>query len=260
MFKKFLFVCFLSISVISPLFATYLHDDPKLGNIALEVGLWNTSLDGSISNVDSHTTLKGDLGFDDKTVINAFGLDLKNDIFWLPNVYINYFIINKSANSTLKTHKIIDEKDFRDSVSSDIEYSELNTILYGFLQQSIFEFDFGINIKKVDYTQITRENYNERDEVVLIGPTDPMILPYGALKIDLDAIDTVLKFETSILAFGDNEAKDYRYSINYRVMRNVYMSYGYRYNSWKSKNVDETKNEKYDMKIKGNYLNFKILF
>jgi hypothetical protein len=39
----------------------------------------------------------------------------------------------------------------------------------------------------------------------------------------------------------------------------MYISYGYRYNSWKTTNKDNV-HEKYDKNLKGNYINAKILF
>ena len=241
------------------LFATYQYDNPTLGNIAVEVGVWNTTLDGTIKNTTSTTDLQKDLGYGENKNITNFGLDLKNDINWLPNIYVNYFILNSSVDGNINGNRTIDTATFSGSVSTTVNYSELNTILYGFLQQDIFEFDLGLNIKKIDYTQTTQENANNGDKVTIVGPDSVIPLPYIAFKIDLDFIDTVLKAEASVLSIGDNEAKDYKYSINYRVMRNMYISYGYRYNSWKSTNT-KNDHEKYDMNIKGNYFNIKILF
>jgi len=244
----------------SKLFATYRFDDPTLGNIALEVGVWNTNINGDITNTSTTTDIQKDLGFTETNNITSFGLDLKNDIYWLPNVYVNYFTLNTTADSVLGSSKQIDAvyDNFSGSVSSSIDYSELNTILYGFLQQNIFEFDLGLNIKKIDYTQNIKEN-DDVDDVTIVGPEDLLFLPYIALKIDLDVIDTVLKAEASILSIGDDEAKDYKYSINYRVMRNMYISYGYRYTGWKSTNTNN-KHEKYNINVDGNYFNIKVLF
>ncbi|MCK5294346.1 MAG: hypothetical protein KAJ49_06825 [Arcobacteraceae bacterium] len=251
------------LALCTNLFASYQYDDPTLGNIALEVGVWNTSLNGSIENTATTTDFKNDLGFNENKNITSFGIDLKNDIYWMPNIYINYFNLSNTADGSLATAKRIDAiyDNFSGSVSSSVDYSEINTIMYGFLQQDIFEFDLGLNIKQIDFTQIIKENnaIDGKDEVTIIGPDKIIPLPYIALKIDLDFIDTVLKAEASILSLGDDEAKDYKYSINYRVMRHMYISYGYRFNSWKSRSVKD-KHEKYDVNIKGNYFNVKILF
>ncbi len=254
----------LLLSLISASFLYgYEYDDPSLGNIAIEAGVWNTKLDGNIKNTYSTTNFKDDLGFTESKNITSFGLDLKNDYSWLPNVYVNYFTMNTSVDGTLSSPKQINilngsTLNYSGSVSSSIEYSEINTIFYGFLQQSIFEFNMGLNLKKIDYKQTIKENIDV-DNDTIVGPDTIIALPYLALKIDLYPINTVLKAETSMLALGDDEAKDYKYSINFRVMKNMYISYGYRYNSWKTTNKDNT-HEKYDMNLKGNYLNAKILF
>lgn len=253
--------------LLSLLSATLLNayeiDDPKLGNIAIEAGIWNTSLDGNIKNTATSTSFKDDLGFSEAKNITSFGIDLKNDYSWLPNIYVNYFTLNSSADGNIPTAKQINSvaPNYSGSVSSTIKYSELNTILYGYLQQSIFEFDLGINLKKISYTQTIKENtLTNPDNDTIKGPDSIIPLPYVGFKIDLYPINTVLKAETSVIALGDDEAKDYTYSLNYRIMKNMYISYGYRYNSWKTTNKDTTKNEKYDMSLKGNYINAKILF
>ncbi len=241
------------------LFATYKFDDPTLGNIALEVGVWNTNINGDIINTISSTDMQKDLGFTESQNITSFGLDLKNDIFWLPNIYVNYFTLSNTSDSNLNSSKKIGDRYFKDSVSTSIDYTELNTILYGFLQQNIFEFDLGLNIKQIDYTQNIIENGDMLWDTTIVGPQDLLYLPYVALKIDLNVIDTVLKVEASLLSIGDDEAKDYKYSINYRVMRNMYLSYGYRYSGWKSTSVND-KHEKYNINVDGNYFNIKVLF
>ena len=256
--------------LLSLLGATLLNgyeiDDPTLGNIAIEAGIWNTTLDGNIKNTVSTTNFKEDLGFDESKNVTSFGLDLKNDYSWLPNIYVNYFTLNSSADGNIATAKQINilnsstNLNYSGSVSSTLEYSELNTILYGYLQQSIFEFDLGLNLKKINYTQTIKENITiSPDNTTIKGPDSIIPLPYLAFKIDLYPINTVLKAEASVLALGDDEAKDYKYSLNYRIMKNMYISYGYRYNSWKTTNKDNV-HEKYDMSLKGNYLNAKILF
>ena len=250
----------------------YDDTDDTLGNIAIEAGIWNTKLGGSIQNTISTTDFRNDLGFDEKKNVTSFGLDLKNEYWWLPNIYVNYFGFNSSANGTITPAKQINiingiATNYQGSVSSTIEYSELNTILYGYLQQSIFQFDLGLNLKKIDYTQTLKENIDtdtannddDSDQSTIKGPQSVIPLPYIGFKVDIYPINTVLKAEASVLAFGDDEAKDYKYSINYRIMKNMYISYGYRYHSWKTTN-EKNPHEKYDMNIKGNYINAKILF
>jgi len=250
--------------LLSLLGATLLNgyeiDDPTLGNIAIEAGIWKTNLDGNIKNTATSTNFKDDLGFNESKNVTFFGLDLKNDYSWLPNIYVSYFTLNSAADGNIASPKQINNTfpNYSGSVSSTIKYSELNTILYGYLQQSIFEFDMGVNLKKINYTQTIKENASTDNDTIK-GPENIIPLPYVGFKIDLYPINTVLKAETSMLALGDDEAKDYSYSLNYRIMRNMYISYGYRYNSWKTTNKNNV-HEKYDMSIKGNYLNAKILF
>jgi len=250
---------FISLFIATSLFASYENDNDTLGNIAIQVGVLNSKLNGQIKNPKNDVSFKNDLGYDESKNINTFALDLKNDISWLPNVNISYFKLNDSANNTLQSSKNIANVDIDGSISSTVDYSEINTIMYGFLYQGPFEFDFGLNFKKIDFTQEIEENDGFKKYIKIDGPTSIIVLPHMALKLDLDFIDTVIVAKTSMLSFGDNEAKDYEYSINYRVMRNIYLSYGYKYNSFKTTR-NTSNNEIYDVNIKGNYISCKVLF
>jgi outer membrane protein len=263
--KKILLTAVLSTQV----FATYLYDDPNLGNIAIEGGIWNASLNGKIKNTLSTTDLKDDLGYKDAKNITTMGLDIKNNYDWIPNIYINYLHFKETADGNLENEKVIgleaknieSSKRFLNSVSTSTDYSELNAIFYGYLQQGIFEFDLGLNFKSISYEQTIKENNTsiQQDEITIKGPDKLFVLPYIGLSINLDSIDTVLKAETSILSFADDDAHDYRYSLNYRIMRHMYISYGYRLHSWKAKS-SKNEHEEYSVELKGHYINAKILF
>jgi hypothetical protein len=258
--KKVLFSAILS----SQLCATYLYDDPNLGNIAIEGGVWNTTFSGQIKNTLSTTDMKDDLGYNENKNITTFGLDIKNNYTWIPNIYVNYLHFKETADGVITTEKRIglnqnnSASGFLGSVSTSTEYSELNAIFYGYLQQGIFEFDLGLNLKSITYTQTIKENTGT-DNITIEGPEKLFVLPYIALSIDLDAIDTVLKAEGSIVSLADDDAHDYRYSINYRIMRHMYLSYGYKLHSWTAKS-QKNEHEEYNVELKGHYINAKILF
>ncbi len=255
---KLKLIFLISVVLATNIFASYKYDDPTLGNIALEAGIWQNSVGGTISNNRSTTDIQKDLNFDQE-VITYFGMDLKNDIDWLPNIYINYFLLNSSADSVLTDIKYVDNVRFSGDVSSSIDYAETNMILYGFLQQGPFEFDMGLNLKYIDFEQKLTENRTNGNKVIINGPTDIIPVPYLALKIDLYFIDTVLKAQTSLFSIGNTQIQDYAYSLNYRVMRNMYLSYGYRYNSFKATNQDNDY-EKYNITASGSYISCKIMF
>jgi len=257
-------VIFLSLFLLNSLFAAYENDNENdtLGNIAIKIGIFSANTSGSITNEQSNgnTSYTNDLGHKDDKNINIFAVDFKNNVSWLPNININYFKLNNSATNTLVgTRSINNIDDINGSVSSTYNYSQINLLTYGYLYQGPFEFNFGLNFKKINFTQVINENDDRKRIINIEGPTSLLVLPYGAIKINLDFMDTVLMASTSILSFGDNEAMDYDYSINYRAMRNVYLSYGYKYNSFKTTNNNNSK-EIYDVKIKGNYISCKILF
>ena len=255
-FKKLL----LTLLLTTELFATYMYDDPTLGNLAIEAGIWNTTLSGDIKNTLSDVSFKNDLGYNDSENITTFGLDIKNDFMWIPNIYINYFYLKSSTYNRLNKDITISNDIFSNGniVATTTQYSELNSIFYGYLQQSIFEFDLGINLKRVSFSQDLKEKPTGKN-IYIKGPTSIVILPYIGLSIDLDFIDLVIKAEASILSIGDTQARDARYSLNYRIMRHMYISYGFKQHYWKStSSIDE--HEKHKVSLEGSYINVKILF
>lgn len=253
-------ISFITILLIAlNLNAAYQYDNPKLGNIAITAGIWKTNLNGDINNATSNTNLKNDLGYKKSKNISYIALDLKNDISWIPNIKTSYFALDNSANSVLNGSKVIDSYPFNGSISTNTVHTEFNMIFYGFLYQGPFEFNLGLKAKKINFEQTIKENVIGGEKKTITGPGSVIVQPHIALKFDLSVINTVLMTQASFLSIGDSEAKDYSYSLNYRIMRNMYISYGYKSSSWKSHNTNDI-HEKYEIKIKGNYLFAKIMF
>jgi hypothetical protein len=175
---------------------------------------------------------------------------------------VNYFLLKRSANNTLIGSRNIGSENeiFSGLVTSSFEYSEINTILYKTIKNGIFEFDLGANLKNIDFEQTLNEKNGSNDNDVLIkGPEGLLVLPYIAATMYFDGIDTKIKAESSVLAIGDDEARDYKLSITYNFTKNLALAYGYKYNSWKS-TADDSTNEKYNFALSGNYFGIKLLY
>jgi len=84
-----------------------------------------------------------------------------------------------------------------------------------------------------------------------------MVLPYIGISVDLGT----LKFNanSSILAFGDDEAKDYEYSLSLTTFKSVEIFGGYRYHEWKNTDKDNS-SEKYEIQIDGGYFGLRLVF
>ena len=268
--KKVVFTFIVLFFSTSSLYGEYKYDDPNLGNIAIEGRIWNASLDGQITNPygtsDGLSTIdfQDDLAYKEENTISSFNIDVKNNWAWMPNLNLDYFAFSESANGEFNEDKIIGEPNnviSSGKILSNTDYSEVNLKAYGYLQQSIMEFNLGLDFKKITYEQTIENpaNTDSNQTVTIKGPEEFMVVPYIAVKFDLYPINTVLKAETSLLSFGDDEARSYSYSLNYRIMRHMYIGYGYRYTSFKSSNVNNSF-EKYDVQVKGNYISAKILF
>lgn len=260
--KKYIISIFILVLSSTTLYGQYKYDSPTLGNLAIEGGIWKSNLKGDIKNIKSEIDFKDDLNYQESVPLTYFGLDIRSQYSWLPNFHVDYHNYSESAVGNFSEDKYLGLKDkivSSGTILTDTSYSEKNLKAYGFLQQSIMEFNLGVNLKKITYEQ-TIQHADITDQLVQIkGPSSWMILPYIGMKIDLYSLNTVLKAETSLLSFGDDEARSYTYSINYRIMRHMYISYGFRYASFKTSNLDNP-HEKYNVSLEGNYISAKILF
>lgn len=260
MFKKKLFSILLILGFVVSANATYDYDDASLGNIAISAGIYRAKIGGEHDNPYSNTNFENELGYKDDNNVNILSIDLKNDINWLPNIQTSYFMLNSTVNSVLNLNKKINDTDLNGSITTQTKYSEVEMVFYGFLYQGPFEFDLGLKVKQISFSQTIQENNGINKDIVTVkGPNTPIIQPYLGFKFDINSLNLVLSANLSMLSIGDVEAKDYNYAINYRAMRNIYISYGYKYNSWKSYS-DQFVGEKQKINIKGNYLSFKIMF
>ena len=266
MFKKVVLSCGIVALGFSNVQGAYEYDDPSLGNIAIEGMLWQPKLTGTISHStgteESITDFERDLGYDEKKNVTAVSIDIKNDISWLPNLSLDHFSFNESSTGTFTASKHIGETQVNEFTNGQIfsttDYSETALKAYGYLQNGIMQFDLGVQLKNIDYEQKIEHATTGKD-ITLKGPDTVIASPYVALKFDLRAINTVLKAESSIVSIGDDEALNYSYSINYRIMKHMYLGVGYKYHGFKSKN-EVYNQEKYDVELKGSYFSGKILF
>ena len=247
-FKSIFFIFLLNINLL----ASYNNSEDTLGNITLSVDIWHSNIEGEIkNNKPSSLSFKDDLGFSQKD-ITTFGLELKNNITWLPNVNIDYFNLSSTTNAILNGTKYVNGTPYTNKVSSKINYSQINTTFYGYLYQGPFEFNIGAKIKKINYVQSI-------EDTKVKGPNSIVLMPHLSMKIHINEINTLLEGQISMLSFGDIETKDYSYSISYRFMRNAYISYGYKGYVWSGTNLNDD-HEDYNVDVKGSYVSCKVLF
>ena len=268
MLKKVVLSCGIVALGFSNVQGAYEYDDPKLGNIAIEGQLWQPKLTGTISHAngttESITDFENVFGYNGKKNVTSISVDIKNDIVWFPNLSIDHFSFSESSSGTIATgtSKFIGETQANEftegQLLSNTDYSETALKAYGYLQNGILQFNLGLQVKSINYEQ-TIEHATIDKNVKLKGPDSLILSPYVGLEINLRDINTLIKAESSIVSVGDDEALNYSYSINYRIMKHMYLGVGYKYHGFKSKN-EVYNQEKYDVELKGTYFSGKILF
>jgi len=257
MVKKIIFLLFITISMLYSKVNKPQTEEIVVGenHLKLSLEVWNAQVDGDIENLTSTTNIKDDLGFEKKS-ITTFGGELSTNFVWLPDIKIDYFILDSTKNYDVKGTKTIKTASFSGSTTTNIKYSELNSRFYGYVKNQYFKFDLGINLKKVDYTQKITNNTND-DYVIIKGPSSLMYLPYVGITLDLGGLK--INANSSILAFGDDEAKDYEYSISLTTFKAIELFGGYRYHEWKNKDKDDS-TQHYKVSIDGGYFGLKLVF
>jgi len=257
MFKKIVFSLVLLSSLVYSKVTTSEAREVVVGenHLKLNLELWGAQVDGSIENLTSTTDIEDDLGFESK-VITAFGGELSTNYVWMPDIKIDYFVLDSTKNYNVNSSKTIKSTTFNGSTTTNIRYSELNSKIYGYVKNKYFKFDLGLNLKKVDYTQKITNNSNG-DNVVIKGPSSLMYLPYIGFTFDLGK----LKFNanSSILAFGDKKASDYEYSIILTTFDSIELFGGYRYHEWENTDKDDN-SQHYKIHIDGGYFGVRLVF
>ena len=230
--KKFLFVLFLLIM---------LEIVSQAVEVEVKAGLAKQDILGHINNIDSKTTFKDDLSYD-QTYSSLLSLEFRD--IYIPNIKLIYMNTQESASTTLQKSVVVANCRFdqNSSVFSEIEYTQFNALIYkdflmkgGYLVGNAFysgdlEIDLGAN------TQYTQWSFNMKN---LTNTTEPdawihvksfIASPYIALKYYLYNIRVELFGDA--LAYKDEKVLHYGANIVYTFDMGIILSLAYTHNEF----------------------------
>ncbi len=219
----------------------------------IEVGLFIPTFNGTISNTKSSSDFQEDYGYSDAKA-SLFSLEINHSYDYIPNLYLSYFNMKDNRDTMLSESKEIADEDFNSSVSTTIDYTLLNVILFqdfkkrgqrvSFLNSSFYtgdiEFDIGINAKVIDW------NYEIIDKTDLtrtpswISANIIIPLPYIGVKYYL--YDLITYANISALSFSTAKSTSYQYGFDYRIIDSLFLSAGYMYEKFKAVEDSDTIN------------------
>jgi hypothetical protein len=200
-------------------------------DLEFEVGMFNASFAGDISNNTNAVTFDNDLGYDE-TSSSFFSLKAKFDNEYIPVMRFNYLNFSEDSSAALTGQKI-GENFFNETVNTSIKYRVFNSIFYyefkakGKKKRMFgkarytgdFEIDLGLNFKNIDYS------YNmvgtSSNDIEYIRVKSSILLPFLAMRYYLYNLSVFADIST--LSFSDIKATSYNFGIDYQMIQNLYL-------------------------------------
>lgn len=245
MILRFLFI---SLFVIS-LSAKDNNPKPELNwyeklHLKVEAGLKVGDFEGTHSTFQkSVTSFKDDLEYSD-TTSSHFALNIKSDIDYLPSFGVNYSNAKQTRDVLLEEKIEIVGFDFIGNATTKIEYEVINYFAYYELKQKggrvkfgklrfypgDIEYKIGIHIESIywDFQIIDREDTTAEAKYIRAVSSIPM--PHFGVKYYYYAL--VLYADISAISFSEAKSLNYEAGIDYRIMKDLYLSASYFYDDF----------------------------
>jgi len=240
---------------------------------SLEAGMHLATFKGNIENINSTASFENDLGYD-RSFSSYFVFGLKSDYKYFPHFYVSYFneTQSKDVNTPKKIYVANAVFDTNSSLSSTIDYKVINVVLYKdlkikgerfqFLRWNIYpgdiEFDIGMSAKIVHWKIQLTKNVNNGVYPYWIIVDETIPLPYFGFKHYFYNLRTY----GSISALSLNNAKslNYEVGIEYRLIKNLYISASYLYEGFEAVEERNAHRDTVSFKTVGNKFSFKYFF
>ena len=177
--------------------------------INIGVSHWSPDLSGSFnSNNNASIEVESDLGINDPSQTSLV-LILEHPIPLLPNVKYQNFDLEASGNKTLTKNLNFNGNNYfaGDNVSSTVDLSHDDIVLYYEILDNWVNLDLGIDIKRFN-GQIGINNNN-----IAVDQTLPLL--YISARFDLPFTGFYVGADVNHLSVGDDSANDSTFLIGY---------------------------------------------
>ena len=222
-------------------------------DIKPEIGIFLPEIKGTIENTQGVSDFKEDYQYE-KSKASFFSLDIDINKKYIPSLYISYLNLKTNTNSDLTKSARVADGDFNSSVSTYIDYSIINAIIYkDFMRKgtvkSIFgyqfytgdlELDIGVNLK------VLKWNFEIEDKVDLTKSSSwinaGLVIPIPYLGIQYYLYDLSIYSSISALSLSEAKLLSYQMGIDYRIVDSIYLSATYLYESFEAIEENDTIN------------------
>jgi len=220
-------------------------------DIKTEVGIFLPELKGTIKNTKGSSDFQEDYKYSTSQA-SSFSLDINFHKTYIPNFYISYLNLSTNMDSTLNKSVTVADADFNSSVSTYIDYSIINAIAYkDFVKKGsvkkIFgynfytgdlELDLGLNMKLINWSFKIQDKVDLTKQPSWIDAGLLVPTPYIGMKYYFYNI--ILYSNMSALSFGDAKLFSYHTGIDYRIIKTIYFSSSYYYESFEAIEKNDT--------------------
>lgn len=231
----------------SLLLSGYSYADVIGGTI--ELAYWKGNYDGNMVSKGTDISVNNELQFDDTDALEVT-VSFEHPVPVLPNVKIRHIDLDETENGELDDITFNGETFPNNAdVTSNLDLSHTDLILYYEVLDNIVSLDLGLDIKRFDgQLDIIEDDDPDTRSTTKIDETLPML--FGSVEVELPFTGLALGGELSIVSYDGDSLSDARVRLR-QNMSIAFIELGYRQFSI---DVEDVSNVDVDADISGVYL------
>ena len=225
----------LAVGLTGLLASASISADTLLGVYA-KAGGWNHAPSGTFGDNANTFNLENDLGMDSETG-SMFSVAIEHFIPVIPNIKIERTDLSFTSTGTLTQGLTFGGVTFGigDPVTSELDLSHIDYILYYEILDNWVSFDIGVNVKVFDGVLAVTTG-GSTGTIDLSAPV-PML--YGKAQFDLPFSGFSAGAEGSYIGYDGDSFTDIRGYIGYEIMLGFGVELGYRNLALQSDDLDD---------------------
>jgi outer membrane protein len=184
--------------------------------VGLNIGAaqWTPDLSGSFSSGSAASIdLNSDLGYSDQTS-TSLSVSFEHPIPMIPNVKYTGYDLSSKSKSTLTSPITFDGNSYSANISSTLDLSHNDLVLYYELLDNWINIDIGLDLKKFDgRVSISDLDNSSNSSSITVDETIPLF--YLAARVDLPFTGLYVSANIQQLSVGDNSVEDSTLLIGY---------------------------------------------
>jgi len=203
----------------SALFSTLAHADFVGLNIAS--GYWNPDLTGTFSSSSSNDSINVGNALDPKL---SFTVSFEHPIPLLPNIKFQNRGLSSSGADATATNISFNGKTFTNGISSTLDLSHNDLVLYYELLDNWVNLDLGLNLKTFDGAVTVSDNI--KNESITIDETIPLL--YVSARFDLPFTGFYVGADIQNLSLNNSSVEDSSVKLGFEASSGFGIEGGYK--------------------------------